>query len=173
MPEQAKKPAGPGKAGAARKESEREEERVLEPSRLDDMTHAEMRVLYDEASDAVLFAKAQQWRTVGSTLVLYAVLIAIAQFVIRDAALLHGLRAIIIVATPAAVVILIFYQSWQYAEQRKLEAIARDFSSYFREVRAIKSRLEANIHRYVLLLFMVVIIGLGATVTFSTLLLVR
>lgn len=157
---------------AARKEAD-PETRELVPSSLDELTHAELRVLYDESSDAVLFAKAQQWRTVGSTLVLYAVLIALAQFVVRDPALLRGLQAIVIIASPAAVVILIFYQSWQYAEQRKLEAIADDFSNFFREVRGIKSRLEANIHRYVLLLFMVIIVALGAVVTFSTLLLVR
>ena len=172
MAEQAKKPAAAGKAGPAVREAD-EDARELVASELDDMTHAEMRVLYQESTHAVLFAKAQQWRTVGSTLVLYAVLIAIAQFVIKDPALLRGLQAIIIVAAPAAVVILIFYQSWQYAEQRKLEAVAGDFSSYFRDVRAIKSRLEANIHRYVLLLFMVVIVALGAIVTFSTLQLAR
>ena len=46
------------------------EEEELTPSDLDESTHSEMRLLYRESVDTVLFAKAQQWKTVGATLLL-------------------------------------------------------------------------------------------------------
>ena len=60
------------------------DEETAEPelvvSELDETTHSELRVLYKESSGAVLFAKAQQWWTVGSTLTFYVVLMLIAKF---------------------------------------------------------------------------------------------
>ena len=42
-----------------------------QPSDLDEMTHAELRLMYDKASDAVLFAKRIQWLTVGGAVFVY------------------------------------------------------------------------------------------------------
>ena len=64
---------------------------------------------------------------------------------------------------------LIIYQFWQHTEHEKQAGIARDFSNVFREIRALKSRVEANVHRYTLLMFMIIIEGIGAFITFVTL----
>ena len=160
--------------GAKRTDADEETaEPELVVSELDETTHAELRVLYKESSGAVLFAKAQQWWTVGSTLTFYVVLMLIAKFVSTDPMLLRGLGAIILLGTPAAIVMLIFYQSWQHTEQTKLNAVGSRFSSLFRQIRGIKSKFEGNLHRYMILLFMVTVIGLGAVVSFTTIMSIR
>jgi hypothetical protein len=129
-----------------------------------------MRLLYRESVDAVLFVKSQQWKTVGATLLLYLVFLAIARFISNDPFLIKGLGAIVLVATPPALVILLFYQLWQNTERHKLESIETLFSSQFRKIRAIKSRSKANIIRYLLLVFMMTLVVLAGTVSFFTLL---
>ena len=156
------------------KETEKEETEPQEPeelvsSELDESTHVELRLLYRESVDAILFAKAQQWKTVGATLLLYLVFLFIAKFVSNDPVLNQGLGAIVMVATPPALVILVFYQLWQNTERSKLDNIGEHFSSQFRNIRAVNSRMEANIVRYLLLVFMMTIIVLAAIVTFFTL----
>ena len=64
----------------------------------------------------------------------------------------------------AVVFTLIIYQLWMYNELAKLDHMQRYFSSAFKDVRAIKSRREGHIHRYTLLIFMTILIALGATV---------
>ena len=146
------------------------EEEELTPSDLDESTHSEMRLLYRESVDTVLFAKAQQWKTVGATLLLYLVFLVVARFISNDPFLIKGLGAIVLVATPPALVILLFYQIWQNIERHKLDDIASLFSSQFRNISAIKSLSEANIIRYLLLVFMMTLVILSGTVTFFTLL---
>ena len=128
-----------------------------------------MRLLYRESVDTVLFAKAQQWKTVGATLLFYLVFLVIAKFVSNDPFLIQGLGAIVLIATPPALVLLVVYQLWQNTERNKLDGIGEQFSSQFRNIRAIKSRMEANVVRYLLLVFMMTIIVLAGVVTFFTL----
>lgn len=141
-----------------------------EPSALDEMTHAEMRLLYRESADAILFAKTMQWWTVGSTLIVYVALIAISALVERDARVLVYLQAVLWLAAPAAIMILGIYQFWQHTEHGKLGAIARHFSSLFRDIRRIKSPREADVHRYTLFLFMVIIVAVGAALAYFAML---
>jgi hypothetical protein len=61
-------------------EAEVEPEEIV-PTSLDEQTHSELLNLIDESSRTIRFAKAQQWRTVGSTLVVFLVLVAMARFV--------------------------------------------------------------------------------------------
>ena len=153
------------------KEKEEPQGRETVPSDLDETTHAELRLLYREAADNVLFAKTQQWKTVGSTLVVYISLIAIAKFVLSDWSdwdFLKGLQAIVFLVAPAAILILLIYQVWQHTEQEILTSIGKRFSSLFRDTRAIKSRLDANVHRYILLVFMISMVLLGGVITYFT-----
>jgi len=53
----------------------------LEPSSLDEMTHAEAHMLYAESTETLRFIKGHQWKTVGATLMTYLGLIFIAGFV--------------------------------------------------------------------------------------------
>jgi hypothetical protein len=136
-----------------------------EPSPLDPQTHAEMINLFDESSRTILFAKAQQWKTVGSTLVVFLVLVALARYVSNNPNYLNYLEIMVFLATPAAIFILILYQFWQHTELSKLQAAALNFSSLYRKIRRIKSGREANIHRYILFAFMIGVILLAALLT--------
>ena len=75
----AREPAAKGDSGKSREESE-EDTFENRPSDLDDLTHQELRLMYDRASEAVLFAKNIQWRSVGSSLVVMAAFITLATF---------------------------------------------------------------------------------------------
>ncbi len=150
-------------------DQEPEERREVVPSELDELTHGELRMLYHESAQSVLFAKNHQWKTVGSTLVFFVVLILIGKVFGKSQEFVNNLQALVLLATPASILVLIIYQFWQHTEHEKQAGIARDFSNVFREIRALKSCVEANVHRYTLLLFMIVIEGIGAFITFVTL----
>lgn len=134
------------------------------PSALDDNTHAEVRALYVESTETMRFVKTHQWRTVGATLMVFLALIFIAGFVDADEALTQKLMGITILMTTSVIFTLIIYQFWMHNEARKLDAMGEHMSSVFREIRAIKSRREGNLHRYTLLVFMIVSVTVGAVV---------
>lgn len=139
-------------------------------SELDEKTHAEMQALYRDSSKAVFFAKGMQWKTVGSTLILFIALVAMAKFVSRDSTFVIYLKGILILSGIAAIYILFIYQFWQHDELRKLRAAGDRFSNLFKRVRNIKSRKESNVHRYTLLFFMIALILLSGFVAFQALL---
>jgi hypothetical protein len=66
--------------------------------------------------------------------------------------------------TTSVIFTLIIYQFWMHNEARKIDAMGEHMSSVFREIRAIKSRREGNLHRYTLLIFMIIAIVFGAVV---------
>ncbi len=134
------------------------------PSALDDNTHAEVRALYVESTETLRFVKTHQWRTVGATLLVFLALIFIAGFVDADKSLTQKFMGITILMTTSVIFTLIVYQFWMHNEARKIDAIGEHMSSVFREIRAIKSQREGNLHRYTLLTFMIVTIVLGAVV---------
>ncbi len=143
-----------------------EEQFENKPSSYDELTHAEMCLLYGESTRTIRFAKYLQWWTLGSTLVVDFSFLAIAKFVSADSEYANKLTALIIVLTTAVIGTLIIYQFWQYNELLKIEKISKGFSTAFRSVRVIKSKLEANIHRYLLLLFMIMTVIMGSIVSY-------
>jgi hypothetical protein len=60
-----------------------------------------------------------------------------------------------ILLTCGAIYSLAIYQFWQHTERNKLVTISNRLSSFLRDVRALTSPREANIHRYILLFFMI------------------
>ena len=54
-------------------------------------------------------------------------------------------------------------------EITKIDRMETYLSSYFAQIRAMKSRREGNLHRYLLLSFMSVVVILGAVVVFLAL----
>ena len=58
----------------------------------------------------ILFAKGMQWRTVGSTLIIYVVLIVIARFVSRDPTLMIYLSVAMILSAIGSIHTLLIYQ---------------------------------------------------------------
>ena len=144
-----------------------EEEKPFEntPSDLDDLTHQELRLMYDRASESILFAKNIQWRSVGSSLIVMAVFIALATFGKPSDEMANILGVATIVLAGGVIFVLILYQMWQYNEISRIVEIERQFSTLYRRIRDIKSRREGDVHRYTLLMFMVFVECAGAGVT--------
>lgn len=134
------------------------------PSALDDHTHTEMRILYEESTETLRFIKYHQWKTVGATLLTFLGMVFIAGFVHANALMAQKLMGITIILTVAVIFTLTIYQFWMHNEQRKIDMLADNMSSLFRDVRALKSRLEGNLHRYTLLAFMILTVILGSVV---------
>ncbi len=141
----------------------------LVASELDDLTHAEMCLLYRESTETVRFAKAQQWKTLGSSLILFAALVAL-NYLYPRAELFGNVLLIMSLAVSAGVIyVLAIYQVWQNTERGKLNAITARFSSLTHQVRAMKSRREANFFRYLLLSFMIAGVVMGEGIVFFVL----
>ena len=155
----AKKPAPP-------KEKESKKEFELIPSAVDEMTHAELCLLYKESTDTVRFAKHLQWWTLGSTLLAYGAVVLLAKYVGSDMNYANQLTGIVILVTMGVIFTLVVYQFWQHNELRKIREISSHMSNLFVRIRRIKSRREANIQRYLLLAFMIGTVILGATVAY-------
>ena len=146
------------------KHSEETGDSIAEP--IDDEVRAELSLIYNKANDALLFVKAQQWWTVGSTLAVYATFIAIAKFINAGGPIIAKLMAMVILMTCASVFMLVIYQFWQHNELARIHAVARHFSPLFRKIQNIKSPKEGNFHRYTLLTFMIILVILGAIITY-------
>lgn len=131
------------------------------PSELDERTHAEMLMLYHECATSVRFAKSQQWHTTAGTLLIFVVLGLLATYGPRYGFLTKLVPVLSILLTCGTIYSLAIYQFWQHTERVKLSTISARFSSALRDVRAVTSPREANIHRYILLFFMIVTILVG------------
>ena len=147
----------------AEKIHDRDDEPVREntPSELDELTHAEMCMLYKESADSIRFAKAHQWKSLGATLLVFGGMIALGQLAPNNMTLVNLIIAVSFLSTAAVIYILVLYQVWQNTEREKLRDISSHFSSFSQFTRAIKSSREANVHRYTLLLFMIGAIVIG------------
>ena len=142
-------------------DTDEEPARENTPSELDELTHAEMCMLYKESADSIRFAKAHQWKSLGATLLVFAAMIAMAQLGPNNTALINLIIAISFLSSAAVIYMLVLYQVWQNTEREKLRDITSHFSSFSQHTRAIKSSREANVHRYTLLLFMMTAVLLG------------
>jgi len=134
------------------------EEEDIEPSSLDDLTHAEYLVLYQGCQDNIRFAKAIQWKTVAWTVLLFALLMLACHFLNRDEVFVKTVIVLSIVFAMAAIYTVSIYQSWQGTEREKVRMMISRFSSVTARIHRVKSRVEANIHRFTLYGFMVLVI---------------
>ena len=145
-------------------ETDEAQEVHVTPSTLDNHTHAELRLLYDESTETLRFVKNHQWKTVGATLLIFLALIFVAGFVDADAQLARKFMGITITISCAAIFMLVLYQFWTHNEQTKINHMQPHMSSLFANIRGLKSKREGNIHRYLILSFMIIVIILGALV---------
>jgi len=127
----------------------------LEPSPLDEYTHAEMLALYRESTRTILFAKTRQWRTLGAACLAQIVIVAIGHLVELQPLVHRTLIILSFLVSAMSISILMIYQIWQHTEMLKLRKITSFLSGHFEVVRHIKSRVEANVHRYILLTIMI------------------
>tara|TARA_R110002110_G_scaffold406473_1_gene626659 strand:+ start:549 stop:1037 length:489 start_codon:yes stop_codon:yes gene_type:complete len=140
---------------------EEESRFALEPSELDEATHAEALTLYRDSQENIRFAKGLQWKTLGGTLAIFALL----GFTGFNSELREGyLKTLIVISwaiSAGAIYAICILQSWQNTEREKLRKIVAEFSNLFHAIYRLKSRTEANVHRYILLAFMVVTMLIG------------
>lgn len=137
---------------------------VNEPSSLDETTHRELELMHREASGAILFAKSIQWRSVGSTLLVYGAFIAIAVFTEAGTKFGDVMKVMSILLACGVIFVLVMYQFWQVNEINRINAIDRHFSTLYLRISRIKSRREGNFHRYTILIFMILAVILGVIV---------
>jgi hypothetical protein len=128
------------------------------PSDLDDKTHAEMLMMYGECATSVRFAKSQQWTTTAGALSIFVILGILGQFGPHYGFMIQAIIITSMVVSGGTLYSLAIYQFWQQAERGKLDMIADRFSNVLRDVRGVLPRREANIHRYILLFFMIVVL---------------
>ena len=140
------------------KEPAADEAIAVVPSDLDEKTHAEMLMMYTECANSVRFAKSQQWTTTGGALAIFAALGILGEFGPHYGFLTTAVVIISMVVSGATIYSLAIFQFWQQAERGKLNMIADRFSNVMRDVRAFLPPREANVHRYILLFFMLAVI---------------
>ena len=139
-----------------------------EPSKLDNLTHEELRLMHREASQAILFAKSMQWWSVGSGLLAFGGCIAIVAFLSPNPMIEKWLSALTILLACGIIFVLLMYQFWQFNEIARIRKIEVHFSSLYREINNLKSAREGNAHRYTMLLFMIALVILGGVVANMT-----
>ena len=127
-------------------------------SDLDEKTHAEMLMMYSECANSVRFAKSQQWTTTGGALAIFMALGILGEVGPHYGFLTTAILIISMVVSGATIYSLAIFQFWQQAERGKLNMIADRFSNVMRDVRAFLPPREANVHRYILLFFMLAVI---------------
>lgn len=142
-------------------EADEEEPFELQETELDEATHAEMLMLYSESATSIRFAKAQQWKSVGATLLVFVGMMVVAHYTSADVLSVKIIVFLSFLVAAAAIYTLVLYQVWQNTEREKLREIAKVLSNLFVRIRTIKSRREANVHRYTLLAFMILSILIG------------
>lgn len=135
-------------------------QRELVPSDLDEITHAEMRLLFEESSRSVYFAKAMQWKMLAGVLLLFGGLIVIAEYTATHQAFVKNIVIVSLLVGAVSIYCEVIFQLWQNTEREKLRFIMSHFSNVAQEDFGMKSSTEANIHRYMLLGF--IIIGIVA-----------
>ena len=131
---------------------------VVVPSELDDKTHAEMLMMYQECANSVRFAKSQQWTTTGGALAIFVILGVLGEVGPHYGFLTQTIIVVSMLVSGATIYSLAIYQFWQQAERGKLNMISERFSNVLRDVRAYLPPREANVHRYILLFFMLALV---------------
>ena len=130
-------------------------------SNLDEKTHAELRILYQDSGMSVRFARERQWKLVGGALLLLTATVAVPELVHISSFAAKGLVLASFLISAGAIYLLIVYQVWQNTELRRMQAVGNRFSNIFAELGGTVAAREGRLHSYIVLFFMVVLIGLG------------
>jgi hypothetical protein len=130
----------------------------LVPSELDDITHTEFRLLYDAAARNILFAKRQQWRVVEYFTLIALALVAIGIAVPFAPDVSRFVAGFLSFVGAASLGVVAMLQSWQGNEHAKMTYLANDFSNFARTALRRKPKLSGDIHRYLMLLLMLLYI---------------
>jgi len=142
------RPLAPKAAPAAADAPEKEQ---LEPSELDDLTHAEYRLLYEEGARNVLFAKRQQWRVLEYFTLLSLALIGIGIVMPFAPDMARFVSGFLVFVGAALIAVLLMLQTWQNREHAKMAYLAHDLSNFARTARRLKPKTSSDVHRYIIL----------------------
>jgi hypothetical protein len=128
-------------------------------SELDESTHAELRILYQDAGMSVRFARERQWKLVGGALLLFAATVAVPELVDISDFAAKGLVLASFLISAGAIYLLIVYQVWQNTELRRMIEIGARFSNIFAQLGGRDAAREGRLHSYIVLFFMIALIG--------------
>ncbi len=153
---------------ADRREEDQAEGPAMAPSDLDENSHAEMRLLYRDASQAMRFAKDRQWKLVGTALLVFLGIMAIPEFLEIAPLMAKGLVLASFLVSAATIYVLVIYQIGQNGELGRLHAVGERFSSLFRNLAGVTAKRESKLHGHIILFFMVagVLLANGVSVVF-------
>ncbi|MEE9196118.1 MAG: hypothetical protein V3U44_09770 [Alphaproteobacteria bacterium] len=133
----------------------------ITPSELDESTHAELRLLYQDSGMSVRFARERQWKLVGGTLLSFAAIVAVPELVDVSTFAAKGLVLASFLIGAGAMYLLIVYQVWQNTELRRMQEIGARFSNIFVQLGGADAAREGRLHSYIVLFFMIALIALG------------
>lgn len=129
-------------------------ETEITDSALDQATHNEMLVMYEETANSIRFRKKMQWTALAGTLLLLFAILSIGIAFQNWGFIVRVMIVGAIMLTTLSFYTLILFQVGQNTERAKLQLIASHLSSLFQEVRNLTSPQEAAFYRYTLLAFM-------------------
>lgn len=141
-----------------------------QPSDLDETTHAEYRMLFEEGGRNILFAKRQQWRVLEYFTLLSLSIVAICALAPAAAVIARFLAYFLLFAGAAMILTLGMLQVWQFGEGRKREALTIAFSSSARTVLRRRGSLSRDIHRFAILLILLLLVVVTDLAAFRILL---
>tara|TARA_R110000868_G_scaffold296171_2_gene556429 strand:+ start:385 stop:894 length:510 start_codon:yes stop_codon:yes gene_type:complete len=122
---------------------------------IDSETRQEFLALYTDASANIRFAKAQQWHTLIYFSALCVGVVAVGVWLRwGDVSLVRFLFYLVWVFSLATVGTILMLQSWQSSEAKKQTFMRVHFDELTRMAMAQKSRFTSDVHRYIMLGFM-------------------
>ncbi len=142
-------------------ENQGESSPAVTPSELDESTHAELRVLYQDSGMSVRFARERQWKLVGGTLLSFAAIVAVPELVDISTFAAKGLVLASFLIGAGAIYLLIVYQVWQNIELRRMQEISARFSNIFAEQGGREAAREGRLHGYIVLFCMIALIAIA------------
>jgi hypothetical protein len=133
----------------------------ITPSELDESTHAELRILYQDSGNSVRFARERQWKLVAGALLSFAATVAVPELVEVSTFAAKGLVLASFLIGAGAIYLLVVYQVWQNTELRRMQEIGDRFSNIFTQLGGAEAAREGRLHGYIVLFFMIALIALG------------
>jgi len=129
---------------------------------LDAETRREFIALYTDASANLRFAKAQQWHTLVYFSALCVGVVAVGVWLRwGDVSLIAFLFYLLWIFSLATVGTILMLQSWQSSEAKKQDFIRAHLGELTRAALAQKSRVTGDVHRYLMLAFMLLYVEMA------------
>ncbi len=149
---------------AASDEDRQSENAGIVPSDLDEKTHAEMLLLYQDSAHSLRHARDRQWKLVGGILLLFVIIMALPEIYSITAFAARGLVLASLLISAATIYILVIYQVSLGADLGRLQTIGDQFSSIFVDLWGRRARRDAKSYGYIILVLMIFAVLLGNAV---------